>query len=1462
MKQLISWAQKNPKKAQTWGAIALFLVVDMCVMWPLFAGGHTVFGDIDIGFWTDNYLKRMATPWNDLWSSPNFFNMPRLLVMAPLWGLANALQMSGQGLFVLLVLACFLTAQLGTFCLMRHVLRRHDPDLPAWGVAACAIGSGLIYGLNPWFLIRIQHIYLLIGYALLPIILLCAMRATPLCDLKKPMSSISFGWLLAGAFAWVLAAGAVHYVLFAGLLVWCWGLHRAALLWSEYGHKVATRLLIRLGIMTGLTLFGLMYFLLPTLSASVLTGGVAPANVNAIESLSMFSRHSQWHHVLLGSSYWWPMFELNSLPKSYFFGGFFILISTGVGALLQLQKRLVRFLILWVTLCVVFAMGTAGLLRPVLAWLVFDAPGAGAWGFLFRDPNKVVGLSLFGISMLWGLSAGAIGNWFAARQQLRKKEQIALHALWGDHHAGRNWWAVPAWFFGVGSVVAYTLWVTPFVLQFMNQKYAPVKVPLEYAQLNSHLKNTPGRVVHLPRYETEQTPEADVGEVSWAQNHPSSGIDVQSTRPKSLTTTEGVTPQMGHLLAYLTEVLQHGKSPHVAGILASLGASSVAYHSDINGFDGAHQTASRTLKQQTGASEVTQLGFFDILQMPSESPISGFARSVTSTEGLTTLTSLPHLRGYQSENTAVFTTESGAKPADETDVLLTRFAADTVLSAVPERHKVNLFDATNEADGFTKWGKTRTTTGDWRWHLRHLNVTNWAWDGDHGAGAVYSYAPRRLNLPTGADPMNMGKTIISTTDFADRQTDFFTAHDPERLEVQFAPSNAYDALPFIRGEIARGDTKFWKVVTSEFIDIEPLNAYSFGLTMSGHRVNKLHGKVKYFDASGNELTVSYVSAPQRVESFDFVRFSGTFITPPETAKMQLQLWSHQRPDEKLFWWVHDLQVVDLADFVTPNVLTTQHTVADAGAHEIYIRSWHGTAAGAVKVRIDGNEWTTNQATPNIHRWGWVRLGTADLEFGVNAVEVENMGGFNAVSQIAIVPVIEHESATRKAEKVHEQTRQLTILEAENDMVKSGNIQSKLSDIRLSGGRGVRLRNGHLAGAFDVLEAGQYQIEIRTETGKNDVVDKEITLRAHDEMGHKIAEKQVVLSAENTATKYVSTGLWDLPQGKIQLVADVKSTRQNRMETADLHPFEYDAEWRERDVYLDTLGDTERNIDCCDCVDLGDGFLRVQHSPNEPEARLGITSGCSCWWVITASNVTPVEAEKEHWISFDARAQFARKNHYKIIFLDKEKVFLDYHILKDTPSTETYDWTHIERIITPPEHTAFVQFQVWSRQNRFTASQMNIKNLDFVPLSDLTLVDAISITEGEKQLWNSDEAIPSGQFRSVGLHSYEVVVPPSDKQQVIRLSESASPLWQMKNADSVRMKQNPHMGNMSAWRVPAQMTESRYKIGLRVVPHWRTGWIISGLTWFLSGAIWWLLRPRKRKHQPQKPSVTPPTPPTT
>ncbi|HFL2538683.1 TPA: hypothetical protein ACG3G9_003848, partial [Clostridioides difficile] len=129
----------------------------------------------------------------------------------------------------------------------------------------------------------------------------------------------------------------------------------------------------------------------------------------------------------------------------------------------------------------------------------------------------------------------------------------------------------------------------------------------------------------------------------------------------------------------------------------------------------------------------------------------------------------------------------------------------------------------------------------------------------------------------------------------------------------------------------------WQVAKSGLLDAKENNPYRFSIIASGRGTNKMHVKVRFYDKDMKELGISYVVAPTEEYNFDGVNFFGEYVSPPGSAHMRIDLLSQQRPEQKTYWWVHDILLQDLEDYKKPNTFTMiKRMEKDTTAH-VYAR---------------------------------------------------------------------------------------------------------------------------------------------------------------------------------------------------------------------------------------------------------------------------------------------------------------------------------------------------------------------------------------------------------------------------------------------------------------------------------------------------------------------------------------------
>jgi hypothetical protein len=111
------------------------------------------------------------------------------------------------------------------------------------------------------------------------------------------------------------------------------------------------------------------------------------------------------------------------------------------------------------------------------------------------------------------------------------------------------------------------------------------------------------------------------------------------------------------------------------------------------------------------------------------------------------------------------------------------------------------------------------------------------------------------------------------------------------------------------------------------------------VVVSGKNVNQIHGKVKFLDQSNKEIGLSYVSAPRYANDFELIKFSGSFITPAGTKHLLFELNSLQNPEQKSFWWIHDMKMKDLSAYTKPNIQNTTYRFSASGSYKVFIRTF-------------------------------------------------------------------------------------------------------------------------------------------------------------------------------------------------------------------------------------------------------------------------------------------------------------------------------------------------------------------------------------------------------------------------------------------------------------------------------------------------------------------------------------------
>ncbi|MCY1692577.1 hypothetical protein OVA29_20345 [Exiguobacterium sp. SL14] len=178
--------------------------------------------------------------------------------------------------------------------------------------------------------------------------------------------------------------------------------------------------------------------------------------------MMLFSRHSSWTNVLFLTSYWWPMFDLTTLPLTFWIGGAITLLLILIGAIVAYRQPIHLFFSLLAIPLIVFATGTHEQVADAFVLFVTKTPLIGA---MFRDPNKLVGLLMVSYSLLLAVGLNAVF--------IRASRTIPLQL-----------YRIVSIF---GTLIVVACFFLPYRTVYMEGFYHPVKIPKEYTAIQEEV---------------------------------------------------------------------------------------------------------------------------------------------------------------------------------------------------------------------------------------------------------------------------------------------------------------------------------------------------------------------------------------------------------------------------------------------------------------------------------------------------------------------------------------------------------------------------------------------------------------------------------------------------------------------------------------------------------------------------------------------------------------------------------------------------------------------------------------------------------------------------------------------------------------------------------------------------------------------------------------------------------------
>ncbi len=1040
--------------------LATAAVVGLAIA-PMLFGGTVTFTDLTFGRTTDRVLDSVGSVFNAHLSTANWFNLPRLPFVAVAKVFADIF--AGGDASVFLWAMTTVTLTLGAWGVMRLA---HDVAAARPGRTlspAILVLVGLVYALNPWSIQRIQHIYLLCGYALYPWVWWLALRSWGPQTWRRaggfvvrPRADDLVYMMGLGAAVAVSFAG-VHFGFLSGLTLVPVGLGCAVwALTDAVKQRTIGRWLAFFAVRAAVPAvsFGAFaaYWSWPLVSGILNQVRPSQFNVNAYENIILFSRYSDLTSVLSASSYWWPMVPLETFGE-----------ASGPAAILLWSLALIgvarlRELPLAVPVGGLVVLAT-GAHYPALAenylGLVFELPYP--LGDMLRDPNKIVGVLLLALCLMLarGLSRIDDGGW-----------------------AGRLLGPVL-------GVAAWLVWVLPFWRVYMLGFYLPVDWPAQQIALSEHLRSLPteARVLYLPLANEVIDPSLGFSSPDFNTVTVEGREIAKATADFAIVDSprdtvfpyEGNPISVERMLVYLHEVLERGDVEAFGDLARALGVTHVVHRSSYASHRDRLLREQELLSRQPDLTETWSSGDIRVYTVEdAETTARVLQRVVYTTADQEHLTTLRRLLGWRASETGhVFaaqssgTTMSVLGPGDWVDVS-SRHAL--LLAQVPSDQLVAPADHMSEGRPSVGWAKGYLQGPDLEWQLELAGAGDAVIGADLSMPQVFTSSARRLIMPSWEEASALRVPLIDESAWQDVEgVPTAEVLDVEPLMLEVNGVRMRWSTTETEGQAGRQ----WSVVSQSF----PLaggRAHALQVEVEGAVEPGVVVRVVCMDEEGRTLGSQVLALVHDPGGRGTVHRS--FITPTWATQARVELIG---PGDapSLGWSVKDLSLGQYVDGDAPNLLTVPMDVP-SGSGALWVRALCSRGGGVLRVAIGATSTTLDTRCPASPRLKWFRA--EGLQGPADRLSISNEGGFNSVNALTWMTPEDEAALEEGLAAGLEDKRLLAIRDLWEDGEWSGALRSGRADPRWTAGRTLRSVRGEATVSLWVPRDGVYDLVVNDE----------------------------------------------------------------------------------------------------------------------------------------------------------------------------------------------------------------------------------------------------------------------------------------------------------------------------------------------------------------------------------------------
>lgn len=1290
----------------------LGVLVLCCIYAPFFFSGNIVFSDIAVGHDTDRYLEEIFGLWNQRYNTTTLLNLPRLFYILPSYLLSC---MFGSGWltksFLLIIIMCGYTSQ---YMFVKSLATKYlDFPCSYKDILKISALSGILYVCNSWFIVRMQHTYLLCGYSLFPLIVHYYLK---IFNRKYSTSDKSAADYLVFSSVLTFCSAAIHYFffsIFAICVLFVCGLYKKLKVNVLRRAKVLMVEVRKVIYLSSFSILSCSYWLVPYLYAVLTKKMSKQDNINVEETLSMFSRNSSLWEVVTSQSYWWSHSHSQPINSILSQGGWVVLlVIIGFGCLSRHRKEdLIKLLSVIMLVLIILSTGSYyAYLAPIHEFMVFRIP---VFGSIFRDPNKIVGLVLFFYSTFFAI--GLLSLYLF----LQKK-------LW------RN-----LFLFIIFSVILSS--ANQEYMSYIHGLYKPVQYPVSTYEINQFETATKSKTIYLPQAEDRVDPSYKVANLIWNKNTADlrSGKsigDILLYGAKKDTTFqyEGNSPLIGYQYRYIQDQIDELRTTKLAHYLAAHFGDNLIYQKGYSAYADLEKENYKILLEQEDLELSYSDKYYSVFQAPKVVNKIAYSPSYYTVpeKGLGVYDVYSHASD-NFDTSFIFPAIDG-NSMNTIEQLPLNFDYKNFSQFWPQlvdhKYRVKLFEEINTSMPFLRWSKTSIYKYEWGWFLEMMGIENHSYPVESGGGIVATFADAMIEEKSYLLKHIKGPIVFDYKKSSSETSEFFESQH-EGLSLNVFPGNTMTGRVAIGQVSPDREDNIWRVAKSRNLPVKGASPYSIRLSLSGVGAESVHLKAHFYSKNKKEVGIAYLSRPDQSVDFYKSNFKTFFITPRQATSMKISILSSQKSEKKIFWWLHDLIVEDLSGLKKANVIAVRKSLKFEGKYRALARVFMSPKGRSISININGQEHHINTYRRNTGYFKWIDLGV--YSSATVSIKLRNHQGFNAVGDVIIAPLIYTKGLQRRLIKKIGVSQRSISLEAEIDFNNSDVPMSSRNFPKLSGGDGIVLLGGEAKADISIehqrnlrlnfwgknLRHDNVQVSLKSENGKDIymILDNEKPTRGTEVYGDYDSKKHIYTLKNGAAEAEYKEWVFkaqEIPPGQYEVNIKSKIPPETLIDLENT---------KELYTKIKPSSDKKNEKVCCDCAH--PDALNVAHE--RAAKSWSFYTRNSCQWHILQTQLVPVQYFNEYFLRYKFLNKNNSKAHQKVIFLDAKnnEVGKKYVPLDDLEHDRQHEWMGKSMLFTPPVGAVkmmvlFLFKGVYLQKSGFSLADVSLVNFTQLPTVDL------------------------------------------------------------------------------------------------------------------------------------------------